>query len=161
MATSATVHISNGREIWVTTSKPTPADVNVKLEKDDEFSKAVDPIRYQSMVLYAANATRPDIAQAVGPVSKFNIRPNESHLTAVKRIFRYLKGTEGDPAKRTVELLQKTGRASYRKNRKHVCSVSYLSYSKQTAITHVQIDTSPTQRIILESVCACAFAAMF
>ena len=94
MATSATVHISNGREIWVTTSKPTPADVNVKLEKDDEFSKAVDPIRYQSMVLYAANATRPDIAQAVGPVSKFNIRPNESHLTAVKRIFRYLKGTE-------------------------------------------------------------------
>ena len=36
-----------------------------------------------------------DIAQAVGPgaVSKFNSSPGEAHLTAVKRIFRYLKGT--------------------------------------------------------------------
>ena len=67
----------------------------MKLKKD-EVSKAFDPIRYQSMVgsvLYAATATRPDIAQAVGVVSKFNARPNESHLTAVKRGFRYLKGT--------------------------------------------------------------------
>jgi hypothetical protein len=77
-------------------SATTPADVNVKLEKDDGVSKVVDPIRYQSMIgslLYAANATRPDIAQAAGAVSRFNTRPNESHLTAVKRIFRYLKGT--------------------------------------------------------------------
>ena len=43
--------------------------------------------------LYAAMATRPDIALAVGAVSKFNSCPNEAHLTAVKRIFRYLKGT--------------------------------------------------------------------
>ena len=74
----------------------TPADINVKLIKDDEVSKAVDPIRYQSMVgslLYAATATHPDIAHAVGVVSKFNARPNEAHLTAMKRIFRYLKGT--------------------------------------------------------------------
>ena len=44
-------------------------------------------------LLYAAIATRPDIAQAVGAVSKCNSCPTESHLTAVKRIFRYLKGT--------------------------------------------------------------------
>ena len=79
-------------------SKPvsTPMDINVKLEKNDGVSKNVDPILYQSMVgslLYAAVATRPDIAQAVAAVSKFNSCPNESHLTAVKRIFRYLKGT--------------------------------------------------------------------
>ena len=36
---------------------------------------------------------RPDIAQAVGAVSKFNSCPTETHLTAVKQIFRYLKGT--------------------------------------------------------------------
>ena len=42
---------------------------------------------------YAAIATRPDIAQAVGAVSKCNSCPTESQLTAVKRIFRYLKGT--------------------------------------------------------------------
>ena len=56
---------------------------------------AVDPIWYQSMVgslLYVATATRPDIAQAVGEVSKFNARPNEAHLTAMKRIFCYHKG---------------------------------------------------------------------
>ena len=44
-------------------------------------------------VLYAAMATRPDIAQAVAVVSKFNSKPYEAHLTAVKRILRYLKGT--------------------------------------------------------------------
>ena len=71
----------------------TPADINVKLVKDDGMSKPVDPVFYQSMVgslLYAAIATRPDISQAVGAVSKFN---SCAHLTAVKRIFRYLKGT--------------------------------------------------------------------
>ncbi len=44
-------------------------------------------------LLYAAMATRPDIAQAVSVVSKFNANPNAAHLTAVKRILRYLKGT--------------------------------------------------------------------
>ena len=33
--------------------------------------------------------TRPDIAQAVGAVSKFCSNPTEAHKTAVKRIFRY------------------------------------------------------------------------
>ena len=74
----------------------TPMDVNVKLVKDDGYSKPVDPVVYQSMVgslIYAAIATRPDIAQAVGTLAKFNSSPNEAHLTAVKRVFRYLKGT--------------------------------------------------------------------
>ena len=45
-------------------------------------------------LLYAAIATRPDIAhdhdQAVGVVSKFCSQPTEAHLTAVKRILLYL-----------------------------------------------------------------------
>ena len=68
----------------------TPADINVKLVKDDGMSKPVDPVFYQSMVgslLYAAIATRPDISQAVGAVSKFNSCPTEAHLTAVKSNF--------------------------------------------------------------------------
>ena len=44
-------------------------------------------------LLYTSIATTPDIAQAVGAVSKFNSSPTEAHLTAVKQIFRYLKGT--------------------------------------------------------------------
>lgn len=74
----------------------TPADVNQKLKKDDSVSKPVNSSNYQSMVgslLYAAMATRPDIAQAVSVVSKFNANPSTAHLTAVKRILRYLKGT--------------------------------------------------------------------
>ena len=38
-------------------------------------------------------ATCPDIAHAVGVVSKFNANPKEAHFKAVKRISRYLKGT--------------------------------------------------------------------
>ena len=38
-------------------------------------------------LLHAARATRPDIAHAVGVVSKFNAAPTQTHLTAVKRIF--------------------------------------------------------------------------
>ena len=74
----------------------TPADTNVKLVKTDNTSKSVDPSMYQAMVgslLYAAVASRPDIAQAVSAVSKYNSNPSEAHLTAVKRILRYLRGT--------------------------------------------------------------------
>ena len=79
-------------------SKPvaTPADPNVKLRRKDGVSKAVDPVLYQSMVgssLYAAIATRPDISQAVGVVSKYCSKSSEAHLTAVKRILHYLKST--------------------------------------------------------------------
>ena len=73
-----------------------PMDLNVKLVKDDSYSKKVDTVQYQSMVgslLHAARATHPDIAHAVGVVSKFNATPTQAHLTAVKRIFWYLKGS--------------------------------------------------------------------
>ena len=44
----------------------TPRDVNVKLMKDDDYSKPVDPVAYQSMVgslIYAPIATRPVATQ--------------------------------------------------------------------------------------------------
>lgn len=74
----------------------TPSDSNVNLVKDDGVSGKVDKSLYQSMVgglLYAAVATRPDIGQSVSTVSKFTSDPTTAHLTAVKRILRYLKGT--------------------------------------------------------------------
>ena len=58
--------------------------------------KPINQTEYQSLVrslLYATIATRPDIAQAVGVVSKYNSNPSQLHLTAAKRILRYLKGT--------------------------------------------------------------------
>ena len=68
----------------------------IKLIKDDNYSKKVDPAQYQLMVgslLLAARATHPNIAHAVEIVSKFNAEPTQAHLTTVKRIYRYLKGT--------------------------------------------------------------------
>ena len=37
--------------------------------------------------------SRPDIANAVGTVARFQADPREYHYAAIKRIFRYLKGT--------------------------------------------------------------------
>jgi hypothetical protein len=76
------------------TSVSTPMDVNVKLQKEDGYSKPVDKSLYQSMVgslLYIAMITRPDIAYAVGVLGRFASCPTEAHLTAARRIFRYLK----------------------------------------------------------------------
>lgn len=45
-------------------------------------------------LMYAAMGTRPDIAFAVSTVSQFSHNPGWEHWEAVKRIFRYLKGTK-------------------------------------------------------------------
>ena len=44
-------------------------------------------------LMYAALGTHPDIAFTVQTVSRFSIKPGIVHWNAVKRIFRYLKGT--------------------------------------------------------------------
>ncbi|MCO5573832.1 hypothetical protein L7F22_027607 [Adiantum nelumboides] len=45
-------------------------------------------------LMYAMVATRPDIAHAVGVVSRFMANPGRLHSDAVKSIMRYLKGTK-------------------------------------------------------------------
>eukprot|EP00253_Pinus_taeda_P021714 PITA_21714 len=65
------------------------------LSANDE-STAVHQPTYRSMIgslLYLAG-TRPDIMHAVGMVGIFQENPKETHLQAVKRIFKYLQGTE-------------------------------------------------------------------
>ena len=42
---------------------------------------------------YAAGGTRPDIAYAVSTIAKFCHQPTELHMTAAKRVLRYLKQT--------------------------------------------------------------------
>ena len=72
----------------------TPMVTGCKLSKDDE-SKEADQKLYRSMIgsLLYVTATRPDVMQAVGQVARFQAAPKEAHVLAVKRIFRYLKGT--------------------------------------------------------------------
>ena len=44
-------------------------------------------------LMYAMVCTRPDIAHAVGVVSRFMVNPSKDHWEAVKWIFRYLRGS--------------------------------------------------------------------
>jgi hypothetical protein len=44
--------------------------------------------------MYAALGTRPDITYAVAALSRYNSRPLAVHLTAAKRVLRYLKTTK-------------------------------------------------------------------
>ena len=51
---------------------------------------------YRGMIgsLMYLTASRPDIVFVVGLCARFQTDPREPHLVAVKRIFRYLKGTD-------------------------------------------------------------------
>ena len=44
-------------------------------------------------LMYAMVSTRPDIAHAVGVLSRYMSKPGKDHWTAVKRVFRYFHGT--------------------------------------------------------------------
>ena len=50
---------------------------------------------YKSMIgsLLYVTTTRPYVMQAVGLVYRFQLIPKETHVTTVKIILRYLKGT--------------------------------------------------------------------
>ncbi|GJU70783.1 putative ribonuclease H-like domain-containing protein [Tanacetum coccineum] len=71
----------------------TPIKTNKALLKDEE-AKDVDVHLYRSMIgsLMYLTASRPDIMFAVYACARFQVTPKVSHLHAVKRIFRYLKG---------------------------------------------------------------------
>jgi hypothetical protein len=73
----------------------TPMECRMKLAKE-EGAEVVDASLYQSIIgslRYLVN-TRPDIAHAVGMVSRFMEKPGPAHWTAVKQIIRYVQGTK-------------------------------------------------------------------
>nr|GEZ09224.1 retrovirus-related Pol polyprotein from transposon TNT 1-94 [Tanacetum cinerariifolium] len=63
--------------------------------KLDLVGKLVDHTNYQSMIgsLMCVTSSRPDIMFATCMCARYQANPNEHHVSAVKRIFRYLKGT--------------------------------------------------------------------
>ncbi|GJX69959.1 putative ribonuclease H-like domain-containing protein [Tanacetum coccineum] len=70
----------------------TPIKTQKPLVKDGEASD-VDVHLYRSMIgsLMYLNTSRPDIMFVVYACSRFKVTPKTSHLSVVKRIFRYLK----------------------------------------------------------------------
>ncbi|GJR32140.1 putative ribonuclease H-like domain-containing protein [Tanacetum coccineum] len=71
----------------------TPIETNKALLKHKE-AEDVDVHLYRSMIgsLMYLTASRPDIMFAVCAYARFQVTPKVSHLYAMKRIFRYLKG---------------------------------------------------------------------
>ncbi|CAL1360023.1 unnamed protein product [Linum trigynum] len=87
----------------MSSAKPlnTPSASNVHLssayapqsEAEKEYMSRVPYASAVGSLMYAMVCTRPDLAHAVSVVSRFMIQPGKKHWQAVKRIFRYLKGT--------------------------------------------------------------------
>ncbi|GJW86655.1 hypothetical protein Tco_0161995 [Tanacetum coccineum] len=77
-------------------SKPmkTSMSTETKLTKDKE-GESVNNTKYGGMIdsLLYLMASRPDIMFSVCLCARFQEDPKTSHLEAVKRIFRYIKGT--------------------------------------------------------------------
>jgi hypothetical protein len=70
------------------TSEQSPASAaEHAIMRDKPYREAVGALNW------AALATRPDIAFAVGTVARFAANPGIAHWNAVKRIYRYLAGT--------------------------------------------------------------------
>ncbi|GKA92401.1 retrovirus-related pol polyprotein from transposon TNT 1-94 [Tanacetum coccineum] len=65
-----------------------------KLDEDTQ-GKAVDPTHYRGMVgtLMYLTASRPDLTFVVCMCAWYQAKPTEKHLHAIKRIFKYLRGT--------------------------------------------------------------------
>nr|GEZ49172.1 hypothetical protein [Tanacetum cinerariifolium] len=72
----------------------TPMVEKSKLDEDKE-EKAVDPSNYCGMIgtLFYLTASRPDLQFAICMCAQYQARPTKKHVHAVKRIFRYLRGT--------------------------------------------------------------------
>ncbi|XP_070050363.1 secreted RxLR effector protein 161-like [Nicotiana tomentosiformis] len=72
----------------------TPIATATKLDID-ELGSYVDQKMYRGMIdsLLYFTASRPDIVFSVGLCARFQENPKESHLTVIKSILRYLKGT--------------------------------------------------------------------
>nr|GFA22932.1 hypothetical protein [Tanacetum cinerariifolium] len=73
---------------------PTPMVEQAKL-KLDLVRKPIDHTDYRSLIgsLMYVTSSRPDIMFATCMCARYQANPNEHHVSAVKRIFRSLKGT--------------------------------------------------------------------
>ena len=69
------------------TSTTLDADLEGKIIDAKQFRRMIGSLPYLT-------SSRPDIQFSVCFCAKFRASPRESHLTAVKRIFRYLTGTQ-------------------------------------------------------------------
>ena len=64
-----------------------------KTQEEEEDMSRVPYASAVGSLMYAMVCTRPDIAHAVGVLSRFMSKPRKEHWTTMKCVFRYLRGT--------------------------------------------------------------------
>ena len=69
------------------------SDLCPKTKDEKDFMNNVPYKSAVGSLMYTMVSTRPDIAHAVGVVSRYMSNPRKPHREAVKWILRYLKGT--------------------------------------------------------------------
>ncbi len=77
-------------------SAHTPMATSSSLQSDKNLSDK-DHALCRSVVgalMYVATCTRPDISFAVGELGRFTHQPTQAHLSAAKRVIRYLRGAK-------------------------------------------------------------------
>nr|GEV50093.1 retrovirus-related Pol polyprotein from transposon TNT 1-94 [Tanacetum cinerariifolium] len=81
----------------ISTLFPTNVKLSSKMSPSSEKERMeMSRVPYASAVgslMFVMICTGPDIAHAVGVVSRYMTKPGREHWEAVKRIFRYIKGT--------------------------------------------------------------------
>jgi hypothetical protein len=87
-------HILELEEMAGCNPATTPMEEKLQLSRESK-AEEVDPTHYRRLVgsLRYLVHTRPDLAFAVGYLSRFMERPNMEHQQAVKRVLRYVAGT--------------------------------------------------------------------
>jgi hypothetical protein len=104
----------------------TPEAVNEHLEQkqdNETVLNANDKFIFQQLVgalIYLSVCTRPDIANSVRSVAMRSAEPTNRHLTAAKRILRYVKGTRSHVitySKELVHVIQAFSDASWAENK--------------------------------------------
>ncbi|GJT27908.1 uncharacterized mitochondrial protein-like protein [Tanacetum coccineum] len=86
------LHVQQNKFIEVKNASTLMETQNPRLK--DENGEEVDVYMYRSMIgsLMYLTSSRPDIMFVVCACARYQVNPKVSHLHAVKRIFRYLKG---------------------------------------------------------------------
>nr|GEU55374.1 hypothetical protein [Tanacetum cinerariifolium] len=76
-------------------SVSTPINLVEKLKPNT--GKPVEQLEYSRAIgclMYAMTSTRPDIAYAIGRLSRFTSNPSRQHWKVITKVFKYLRGTK-------------------------------------------------------------------